>query len=45
MRTYTEEELVKFGEYLLSDERKEMLITPDAEKRVSDADIRNVFEY
>lgn len=39
-----EEALVKFGNYLLSDERMKMIVNEDVKDKVSDSDIANFFE-
>lgn len=54
MKDWTSKELVSFGEYLLSDERKQLIINhPDAAsmapvedrlKQVHDADVKNWME-
>lgn len=40
MRTYTEKELIEFGNYILSDERKQ-LVSEDNRDMVHDADVAN----
>jgi Ni,Fe-hydrogenase maturation factor len=43
MRTYTEEQLIAFGNYLLSDERKKM-VKRNNRKMVHHADVENFHE-
>lgn len=44
MNMNIEEALVKFGNYLLSDERMKMIVNEDVKDKVSDSDIANFFE-
>lgn len=41
---YNKKDLVKFGNYLLSDERKAKIIHKDNLKKVTNADIENFLE-
>lgn len=40
-KMYTEKELVAFGNYLLSDERKETIVHPQVKDKVNDVDLAN----
>ena len=44
MKTYTEQELITFGNYLLSNSRKKNIINKENKQLVTDADIAN-FQY
>lgn len=44
MNMNIEEALVKFGNYLLSDERMKMIVNEDVKDKVTDSDIANFFE-
>lgn len=43
-RTYTQADLVKFGKYLLSEQREQSIENKENLREVTDADIANAFE-
>lgn len=44
MKKYTEKDLVKFGNYLLSEERSKSILNKDNLDKVHNEDISNVFD-